>query len=80
MRYFLQWNKADVELYQETLKQYLQPPIEVTVATMVIRVLPKPYKTPVPTKIIKPNNKPPLWSDEIQSLLDTSKEADGTWK
>ena len=60
-RYFLQRYTANVELYQETLKQYLQPPIEVTDATMAIEYLTKAIqaatKAAVPTKIIKPNYK-----------------------
>ena len=83
-RYFLQRYTANVELYQETLKQYLQPPIEVTDATMAIEYLTKAIqaatKATVPTQIIKPNYKPPSWSDEIKNLLDASKEADATWK
>ena len=80
----LQWNKADVEKYQEVLQQFLDPPGTITSPTDAVEYLTKAIQTAtkaaVPTKIFKPNYKPPPWNDTIKQLLDDSKKADAMWK
>ena len=78
------WHKADIDLYQEVLKGYLEDSGEITCINSAIEYLThaiqKATEAAVPMKTLKPNYKPPPWNEEIKLLLETSKEADAKWK
>ena len=83
-RQFLQWEKADVEMYQEVLRQYLENPGKIISTSKAIEYLTTALqaaaKAAVPIKTIKPNYKPTPWTEDIKRLLEASKEIDAKWK
>lgn len=81
---FLKWKKADIDLYQETLNDYLNDVEDIYSVDAAIELLTKAIQAAteiaVPTTTIKENHKPPPWNDTIKSLTEESKKANFEWK
>ena len=81
---YLLWEKADIELYEETIEAYLSTDIPVSNSEEAIKYLMYSIKeatklaVPVKTPRNKLSTKP--WNDEIKALFKKSKQIDYQWK
>lgn len=83
-KYRVLWHKGSPEQYQSLLEQYLEDTVEVVDADKAIEYLitamQKATSKAFPTRKVKQYSKPKPWSENIQKLLQQSKEVDKAWK